>query len=38
MTFEIEPQEYDSDVQEHQNERKCNSLSSKIKSMKTMPN
>ena len=28
MTFEIEPQEYDSDVEEHQNERKCNSLSS----------
>lgn len=31
MTFETEPPEYDSDVEEHQNEKKCNSLFSKIK-------
>ena len=31
MTFETEPPEYDSDVEEHQNKKKDNSITCKIK-------
>jgi hypothetical protein len=31
MTFETEPPEYDSDVEEHQNKKNGNSLTCKIK-------